>query len=100
MLNTKIESLFNIYYGFTSFQGICSECRITLREHVRANCQDPQLIALTESIHELSLESTSYFGSPAHTIDFICNYIQHQSLHFINLPHNSDSASPFFNQTP
>ncbi|PFX18467.1 hypothetical protein AWC38_SpisGene17166 [Stylophora pistillata] len=36
--------------------GICSECRTTLGEHVRADCQDSQLIALSESIHELSLE--------------------------------------------
>ena len=99
-LNTKIESLFNIYYGFIFFQGICSECKLTLGEHVRADCQDLQLIALSESIHELSLESTSYFGSIAHTIDFICNYIQHESLNFMKLPYNSDSALPFFNQTP
>lgn len=99
MLNTKIESLFNIYC-FIFFQGICIECRITLGEHIRADCQVPQLIALSESIHELSLVSTSYFGSLAHTIDFICNYIQDQSLNFITLPYSSDSASPFFNQTP
>ena len=92
MLNTKIESLFNIYYCFIFFQGICSECRITLGEHVRADCQDPQLIALSESILALSLVSTSYFGSLALTIDFICNYIQDQSLNFIKLPNNSDSA--------
>ena len=104
MLNTKIESLFNIYYCFTFFQGICSECRITLGEHVR--CQSrlarptTQLITLSESIHELSLVSTSYFGSLAHTIDFIRNLIQDQSLNFIKLPYNSDSASPFSNQTP
>lgn len=51
---------------------MCGECRITLGEHVRADFQDPQLIALSESIHELSLISTSYFGSLAHTTDFIC----------------------------
>ena len=100
MLTTKIESLFNIYYGFIFFQGICTECRITLGEHVRADYQDPQLIALTESIHELSLESTSYFGCLAHTTDFICNYIQHQSLNLIRLPYNSDSASPFLIRLP
>lgn len=72
MLNTKIESLFSIYYFFLSFfQGICSECRIPLGEYVRADCQDPQIIVLSESIHELSLVNTIYFGSLAHTIDFI-----------------------------
>ena len=45
---------------------------MTLGEHVRADCQDLQLIALSESIHELSLVNTSYFGSIAHTIEFIC----------------------------
>ena len=90
MLNTKIESLSNIYYSFIFFQGICSECRITLGEQVRADCQDPQLIALSESIHELSLVSTSYFGRLVHTIDFICSYIciHDQSLNFIKLPYN------------
>ena len=39
---------------------------------MRADCQDPQLIALSESIHELSLVNTLYVGSLAHTIDFIC----------------------------
>lgn len=86
MLNTKIESLFNTYYCFVFFQGICSECRITLGEQVRADCQDPQLIALSESSHELSLVSTSYFRSLAHIIDFICNYIQDQGMNFIKLP--------------
>ena len=51
---------------------MCSECRITLGEHVRADCQNPQLIALSESIHELSLVSTSYFAILAHSTDFIC----------------------------
>ena len=97
MLNTKIESLFNIYHYFIFLQGICSECRITLGEQVRADSQDPQLIALSESIHELSLVSTSYFGSLAHTINFICNHIEDQSRNFINLPYNSDSALPFLN---
>ena len=100
MLNTKIELLFNIYYCIIFSQGICSECRITLGEHVRADCQDTQLIALSESIHELSLVSASYFGSLAHSIDFICNFIQDQSLNFIKLPYNPDSASPFFNHAP
>ena len=100
MLSTKIESLFNIYHCFIFFEGICSECRITLGENVRADCQDPHLIALSESIHELPLVSTRFFGSLANTVDFICNYIQDQSLNFIKLPYNSDSASPFFNQTP
>ena len=97
MLNTEIESLFNIYHYFIFFQGICSECRITLGEQVRADSQDPQLIALSENIHKLSLVSTSYFGSLAHTINFICNHIQDQSRNFINLPYNSDSALPFLN---
>ena len=65
---------------------MCSECRITLGEQVRADCQDPQLIALSESIHELTLVSSSCFGSFAHTTDFICNYTQDQSLNFIELP--------------
>ena len=69
MLNTKIELFSNIYYCSFFFQGICSECRITLGEHVVADCQDPQLIALPESIHEPFLVSTSYFGSLAHTVD-------------------------------
>ena len=70
MLNTKIELFFNIYYcSFFFFQGICSECRITLGEHVVADYQDPQLIALPESIYEPFLVSTSYFGSLAHTVD-------------------------------
>ena len=93
-------SIFIIVFFFFFFQGICSECRITLGEHVRADCQDPQFTALSESINELSLVSTSNFGSLAHTIDFICNYIQDQSLNFIKLPYNCDSASPFRNQTP
>ena len=96
MLNTKIESLFSIYC-FIFFQGICSECRITLGEQVRADSQDPQLIALSESIHELSLVSISYFGSLAHTINFICSHTQDQSQNFVNLPSNSDSPLPFLN---
>ena len=43
-------------------------------EHVRADCQDPQLIALPESIHELSLVSTSYFGSLERGVDFKRNF--------------------------
>ena len=74
MLNTKIESLFNIYHYFIFFQGICSECRITLGEQVRADSQDPQLIALSESIHKLSLVSTSYFGSLAPLILYVTIY--------------------------
>ena len=70
---------------------------MTLGEQVRADSQDPQLVALSESIHELSLVSTSYVGSLAHTINFICNHIQDQSRNFINLPYNSDSALPFLN---
>ena len=97
MLNTKIESLFNIYYCFIFFQGICSECRITLGEQVRADSQDPQLVALSESIHDHSLVSTCYFGSLAHTINFICNHIEDQSRNFINLLYNSDSALRFLN---
>lgn len=74
MLNTKIESLFRQYLllFYLFFQGICSECRMTLGENIRADCQDPQLIALSESIHEPSLVNSSYFGSLAHAIDFIC----------------------------
>ena len=71
---------------------------MTLGEQVRADSQDPQLVALSESIHELSLVSTSYVGSRlAHTINFICNHIEDQSRNFINLPYNSDSALPFLN---
>ena len=71
---------------------------MTLGEQVRADSQDPQLVALSESIHELSLVSTSYVGSRlAHTINFICNHIEDQSRNFINLPYNSDSALRFLN---
>ena len=46
-----------------------------------------------------SLVSTNYFGSLAHNVDFICNYIQDQSLNFFKLPHNSHDSlfciSPF-----
>ena len=45
----------------------------------------------------MSLVSTSYFGSLAHTINFICNHIEDQSQNFINLPYNSDSALRFLN---
>ncbi|KAK2568626.1 hypothetical protein P5673_006569 [Acropora cervicornis] len=38
---------------------ICSECRITLGEHVVADYQDPQLIALPESIYEPFLAVSS-----------------------------------------
>ena len=52
MLNTKIELFFNIQLLlFFFFQGICSECRIALGEHVVVDCQDPKLIALPDSIN-------------------------------------------------
>ena len=71
-----------------------------LGEHVTANYQHVQFNALSESIRELSLVATGYFGTLLHTDDFTCNYIKDQSLNFIKLPYNFDFASPCFNQTP
>ena len=93
MLKTKIELFFNslsLFHLFF-FQGIFSVCRTTLGEHIRADCQDSQLIALPESSNELSLVSTGYFGSLAHTVEFKCNYIQDQSLNFMKSLYNSYS---------